>query len=252
MRESVVAGDGCHARTGSRTSDPFAHPVTRPATADHGWAHGDVGRVGAAGSATLRRLGITTATAIDRHRQRRRHLGHCRRVPLRWQHVTGDFSIDTRVISLARTPTRGPKAGLMIRAAATDASSIHASIFVSPSKGIAYPAAHQPRRHPASSTPGPALTAPLWLRMTRQGARDHRASTGRTLTDALDACSAAQTIAALGDGVDVGLAVTQPRRRHAGDARSSPASSSPRCRPSPSLASAAAPADFTATARPTP
>ena len=58
------------------------------------------------------------------------------------------------------------KAGVMIRAGLT-ANSPHASLFVSPSKGIAYQ-----RRLTAGgvsvSTPGPALTAPVWLRLTMQ------------------------------------------------------------------------------------
>ena len=60
------------------------------------------------------------------------------------------------------------KAGLMMRVTATDASSPHASIVVSGSKGIAF------QRRPSEgaesiSTAGPGAVAPVWLRMVRMG-----------------------------------------------------------------------------------
>ena len=165
--------------------------------------HADVGQIGAAGSASYDGLvyggeGLTvTGSGAD-------IWGTADEFHFVWKHFSGDFSVDTRVSSLGNT-NAWAKAGLMIRGSAADASSAHASIFVSPSRGIAF------QRRAATggssaSTQGPALTAPLWLRMTRQGTLIP-AFYRKNITDGWTELGE-QSISTLGDAVDVGVATT--------------------------------------------
>src|SRR5207248_3572801 len=131
-----------------------------------GWAHADVGAVGAAGSATfdgfLREGAAFTVSASGAD-----IWGTADEFHYVWKKVNGDFQINTRVDSVENV-NAWTKAGIMLRADATDPSSPHATIVVSPSKGIAF----QRRTSEAGatvSTQGPALAAPVWLRMVRMG-----------------------------------------------------------------------------------
>ena len=201
-RVIVTATDTGH-QTAFRMSDRFAVRTVTGTTLGNGWSHADVGAVGAPGGATydgLRNNGdslTVTGSGAD-------IWGTADEFHFAWKHMTGDFSIETRVDSLQNT-NAWAKAGLMIRADATDAASIQASIFVSPSKGLAYQRRGS-RGGAMLSIAGPALTAPIWLRMMRQG-NIITSSYRKNLTDAWTPL-AMQTLAALASPVDVGLAVT--------------------------------------------
>jgi len=135
-------------------------------TLAYGWTASDVGAVAAAGRTThdgfvyngegltLTGSGADIWNAADEF-----HYA--------WRTLSGDFEVLTRVSSIDPV-NPWTKAGLMLRAAATDPSSPHVSIFATPSKGVVFQ-----RRTLAggvsTSTAGPALTSPLWLRMVRMG-----------------------------------------------------------------------------------
>jgi Big-like domain-containing protein/VCBS repeat protein len=135
-------------------------------TLAYGWTASDVGAVAAAGQTThngfvyngeglkLTGSGADIWNAADEF-----HYA--------WRTLSGDFEVLTRVSSIDPV-NPWTKAGLMLRAAATDPLSPHVSIFATPSKGVVFQ-----RRTLAggasTSTAGPALTAPLWLRMIRMG-----------------------------------------------------------------------------------
>jgi hypothetical protein len=72
------------------------------------------------------------------------------------------------------------KAGLMFRRT-LDANAAQASIFVSPGKGIAFQR-RTSRGSTSVSTAGPALTAPVWLRLTSHVSRACTATCSRTVT----------------------------------------------------------------------
>lgn len=83
-----------------------------------------------------------------------------------WTSSSGNFEITTLVDSVQNV-NAWTKAGLMIREN-VNAGSRHASLFVSPGKGVAF------QRRPAANgisvhTPGPATTAPVWLKLQRKG-----------------------------------------------------------------------------------
>jgi len=133
-------------------------------TLAYGWTASDVGAVGAAGHTThdgfvyngegltLCGSGADIWNAADEF-----HYA--------WRTLTGDFEILTRVSAIDPV-NPWTKAGIMLRPSATDPASPHASIFATPSKGVVF----QRRTTPGGasvSTAGPALAAPLWLRMIR-------------------------------------------------------------------------------------
>ena len=157
-------------------------PRHRRHAADRGWVHADVGNVGAAGSATYDGFvydgeGFTvTGSGAD-------IWGTADEFHFVWQHMSRRLLESTRASTRCRTSNAWTKAGLMIRANATDASSAHASIFVSPAQGHRLPAAHERRRRERRARQGRRSTAPVWLRLTRQGDDRDRAATGRTSTD---------------------------------------------------------------------
>jgi regulation of enolase protein 1 (concanavalin A-like superfamily) len=148
---------------GGNVSGIFAiRPAAGSGGLPAGWASTDVGLVAARGSASYDRGTFTIggsgsdiwSTADEFH----------------WTYtsVTGDFDVTTRVASVQNV-NQWTKAGLMIRADNGDGS-IHSSVFATPStvKGTAF----QRRRVEAGNsvhTSGPALTAPVWLRLSRRG-----------------------------------------------------------------------------------
>jgi hypothetical protein len=83
-----------------------------------------------------------------------------------WTQSAGDFEITARTDSVQNV-NAWTKAGVMIRAN-LNAGSVHASLFASPSKGVAFQ-----RRLVENGisvhTPGPAITAPVWLKLQRSG-----------------------------------------------------------------------------------
>jgi regulation of enolase protein 1 (concanavalin A-like superfamily) len=120
-----------------------------------------------------------------------------------WTQWSGDFEITARADSVQNV-NAWTKAGVMIRGNLR-AGSLHASLFVSPSKGVAF------QRRLADSgitvnTPGPATTAPVWLKLQRAGsviAAYYR----KAATDAWTKIDQ-ETFADLPNQVLVGLAVT--------------------------------------------
>jgi hypothetical protein len=80
--------------------------------------------------------------------------------------MVGDFQIEARVASVSAVHA-WTKAGLMIRENAIDPSSPHHSLFVTPGHGIAFQRRNLPGRDSVSLA-GPALTAPVFLRLVRQ------------------------------------------------------------------------------------
>jgi FG-GAP-like repeat len=181
----------------------FAIRTSSTGTLGNGWSHSDVGQVGAAGNATYDGLirngdGLTlTGSGAD-------IWGTADEFHFAWKHMTGDFSIDTYVDSLQNT-NAWAKAGLMIRTTALDAASAHASIVVSPSRGIAFQR-RTAQFGTSTSTQGPSLTAPLWLRLTRQ-ASTIKGWYRKNATDAWTQLDS-QVINNLSGPVDVGLATT--------------------------------------------
>jgi regulation of enolase protein 1 (concanavalin A-like superfamily) len=123
---------------------------------------GDIGNVGAAGFASMDGGTIVAGgSGAD-------IWGTADAFRYVYRAITGDFEIAARVTTVDAVD-QWTKAGLMIRASA-DRSSAHASVFATPStvNGVAF------QRRPVSGaaslhTAGPAVTTPVWLRVTRQG-----------------------------------------------------------------------------------
>jgi regulation of enolase protein 1 (concanavalin A-like superfamily) len=119
--------------------------------------------------------------------------------------VTGDFSIETTVVSVENVHV-WTKAGLMVREGLT-AGARHASLFVTPTtqKGFAFQ-----RRLAANglsvSTAGPAMTAPVIVRLRRTG--DLISAYYRLLDGSPWVFIARDTIPGLAATVNVGLAVS--------------------------------------------
>jgi regulation of enolase protein 1 (concanavalin A-like superfamily) len=93
--------------------------------------------------------------------------------------VQGDFEFIARVGSVENV-NRWVKAGLMVRNHNLP-NAAHASVFATPGRGIAF----QRRRSEAATsvhTAGPALTAPVWLRLVRFG-NEFTAYSRRTTSD---------------------------------------------------------------------
>jgi hypothetical protein len=127
------------------------------------WQHQDVGAVSAAGSATYVD-GVYTVTGSGADIWGTADEFHYVFRPN--PSSTGDVELITHVDSVQNV-NAWTKAGLMVRTS-LDPSAIHASLFVSPGKGIAFQ-----RRVAAGGTSvhtaGPAITAPVWLRLTVRG-----------------------------------------------------------------------------------
>ena len=147
---------------GTRTTDPFS---IRTAPTDGSlpapWQQQDVGAAGAAGSATHANGVFSVAgsgadiwaTADEFHYVYRVLDGA----------ASGPFDMTTRVDSVQHV-NPWTKAGLMFRST-LEPNSPHASIFVTPGKGVAF----QRRTSTGGtslSTSGPSITAPVWLRLT--------------------------------------------------------------------------------------
>jgi hypothetical protein len=127
------------------------------------WASQDIGAVGAPGTATYSN-GIFTVTGsgadIWGNADEFRYVYRQNPGPI------AGVELITHVDSV-QSVNAWTKAGLMVRTSA-DPGAVHASLFVSPGKGIAFQ-----RRVTAGGTSthtaGPAWTAPVWLRLTVRG-----------------------------------------------------------------------------------
>jgi FG-GAP-like repeat/PKD domain/Ser-Thr-rich glycosyl-phosphatidyl-inositol-anchored membrane family len=131
-----------------------------------GWQNGDVGAVGAAGSAafangvfTVEGSGADIWGTADEFQYVRQFVNG---------NVTGDFDLTARVDSVQNVDV-WTKAGLMVRGA-LDAGSLHASVFVTPGKGVAF------QRRTANggvsvNTSVSSVAAPVWLRLSVSNGR---------------------------------------------------------------------------------
>jgi hypothetical protein len=176
-----------------------------PAAVVAPWTSEDVGGVGAAGSTTfdpntgaftLRGSGADVwGTADEFH----------------WTHQTwsGDFEM-TALVSSIQNVDVWTKAGLMMRDG-TGAGARHASLFVTPTtqKGIAFQ--RRPTTNGTSvSTSGPALAAPVWIRLTRTGDVISAYSSPTGIRDSWTLVGR-QTFASLSNAVEIGMAVSSHR-----------------------------------------
>ena len=164
-RVAVTVTDAA-ARSATGSSGRFTVRARPGTSLNYGWSHADVGDVGAAGSATHDGFiydgeGLTvTGSGAD-------IWGTADEFHYVWKAFSGEFDMTTRVETVQNV-NAWTKAGIMVRANAVNAGSRHASIFATPGKGIAF----QRRVNDGGasvSTAGPALRAPVWLRMVRVG-----------------------------------------------------------------------------------
>ena len=164
-----------------------------------GWQANDVGSVGAAGSSAYDGSTFTVqgagsdiwGTADEFH----------------WAFtlMSGDFDLVARVKTVQNV-NQWTKAGLMLREQLHPGAR-HASVFVTPTpvKGTAF------QRRPTMSgasvhTAGPAITAPVWLRLARSG--NQVTAYSRTSSSGAWTLIGTQTFSELSHGLQVGLAVS--------------------------------------------
>jgi hypothetical protein len=124
------------------------------------WATGDIGAVGASGSASYAN-GVFTVTGSGAD-----IWGNADEFRYVYAPSGGDvrqYEIVARVGSVQNT-NAWTKAGLMFRHS-LEANTTHASLFVTPGKGIAFQR-RASATGPSVNTAGPMLTAPVWLRLT--------------------------------------------------------------------------------------
>jgi regulation of enolase protein 1 (concanavalin A-like superfamily) len=138
-------------------SPPFSLRPAAGGPLPSGWYHTELGAVGAPGSESYDN-GVFTVTGSGAD-----IWGASDEFHYVYQWVNGNLEMTTRVDSVQNVQP-WTKAGIMVRAYAT-ADAPHVSIFVTPGKGIAF----QRRLELGGTslhTAGPAVTAPVWLRMT--------------------------------------------------------------------------------------
>jgi len=153
-------------RATTATSGRFAVRAGPPIpTIGEGWGHADVGAVGAAGTATFDGF-VRDGHALTVSGSGADIWGTADEFHYAWKTIVGDFQIETRVASVSAVHA-WTKAGLMIRENAIDPSSPHQSLFVTPGHGIAFQRRVLPGRDSVSLA-GPALAAPVFLRLVRQ------------------------------------------------------------------------------------
>lgn len=124
------------------------------------WTSADIGPVYGAGSAGFAGDAFTVRGGGD-------VWGDVDHFHYVWQPLSGDGTLTARITGLAGA-NPWAKAGLMIRAS-TAGNSAHAMLIATPGNGTHL----QYRRATGAQTdwtPGPALTIPTWLRITRAGA----------------------------------------------------------------------------------
>jgi hypothetical protein len=164
---TVTVDDGNGHRASDSTTYTFGSgtPTDPPSPIGEGWGHSDVGAVGAAGGATFDGF-IRNGHGLTVSGSGADIWGTADEFHYAWQTMFGDFEIETRVASVDAVHP-WTKAGLMIRQNAQDASSPHASIFVTPGNGVVFQR-RLSRGASSVSLQGPALTAPVFLRLVRQ------------------------------------------------------------------------------------
>lgn len=168
-----------------------------------GWSNRDIGAVGAAGRVarsggtfTVEGSGADIWGAADEF-----HF-----VSRTWDGGNGPVEVIARVTAVENVH-RWTKAGIMVRET-LDANSVHAMLIVTPTteKGVAFQ--RRPERGGLSvHTAGPAVTAPIWLRIVAQGP-DVRAYNRLAETDSWTFIGEDRLTFETGGGYEVGLVVT--------------------------------------------
>lgn len=159
------------------------------------WQSTDIGATGIVGSA-INNGGVHTLSASGAD-----IWGTADAFRYTYQAATGDCDIVARVTGVANTDGWA-KAGVMIRETLA-ANSTHASIYVSPSNGVAF----QNRTTTggaSNNVQNTGITAPVWLRVNRTGSAFtvYRSADGSTWT------TVGSTTITMGSNVYIGLAET--------------------------------------------
>jgi phosphatidylserine/phosphatidylglycerophosphate/cardiolipin synthase-like enzyme len=160
-----------------------------------GWLNGDIGQVGLPGAASygagtyqLAASGADIWNTLDEFH-------------FVYQSWSGDGEIVARVAAVSNTD-QWTKAGVMLRSSLA-ADSKHASMFVTPDKGLAF------QRRSASGSlsihsSGGSGTAPMWVKVQRVGP----SITAYVSSDGMSWATAGTDTIELGDTIYVGLALT--------------------------------------------
>jgi VCBS repeat protein len=148
---------------GSGGTGPFSirYPAGEP---PYPWQHGDIGAVAAAGRTsyqsgvfTVRGSGADIWGTTDEFQYAYQFFPGC---------GTGDVDVVTRVDTVQNVNV-WTKAGLMLRSGLGPGAA-HASLFVTPGKGIAFQR-RTALNGTSVSTSGPLTSAPVWLRLSVRG-----------------------------------------------------------------------------------
>jgi regulation of enolase protein 1 (concanavalin A-like superfamily) len=192
---TVTVDDG----HGHQTSDSVTYTIysEAPPARPDAFVGRDIGAVGAAGQSTYDGTRFTVSgsgadiwNAADEFQ-------------FASQTISGNFVLTVHVDSVQNVDS-WTKAGLMIRED-LGAASRHASVFASSGKGIAFQ--RRPLANGTSvSTPGAPTTAPVWLKLVRDG--DVISSYWRKTTTDFWTLIGRQTLSGLAGAVQAGLAVT--------------------------------------------
>jgi len=159
------------------------------------WTDGDVGHVGVAGSA-----GYAAGTFTQRGSGADIE-GTADSFNFLYRGLSGNSQLTARVATQQNTDPWA-KAGVMIRGN-LDPGSPHAMMVVTPANGAAF----QRRRSTGGvtlDTPGPAVAAPYWVRITRSG----NTLTGAVSADGVQWVTVGSDTVNLGSSIFMGLAVT--------------------------------------------
>ena len=158
----VTARDTDGNSGGDASGQFFIRGTVPPNSLPQGWTNRDVGAVGAAGSSafsagrfTIRGSGADIWNNADEFQ-------------FAYRAIEGNGEITARVDSVQNLD-RWVKAGVMIRESVRPGAR-HVSLFTTPTteKGVAFQR-RTTTGGASSHTSGPAITAPLWLRLTRVG-----------------------------------------------------------------------------------
>src|SRR5262245_52777713 len=169
-------------------------PPPPPPALPSGWTTADIGSVGAAGSASESNGTFTVSgSGAD-------IWGSADAFRYAYVALPGDGSIVARVATMQNVNV-WTKAGVMIRQS-TSSGSAHASMFVTPGKGLAYQ--RRLTTGAASLNTQIAGTAPRWMRVTRAG----QTITASVSSDGSSWSAVGTDTVSLSGGVWVGLAVT--------------------------------------------
>ena len=160
-----------------------------------GWADSDIGSVGISGNASYSSGTYTVqGSGAD-------IWGSADEFNFVYQSLTGDGSITARVATESNT-NAWTKAGVMMRDSLA-ANAMHASMFVTPGKGLAF----QRRTSTggaSTNTSGGSGTAPMWVRVTRSGST----FSAYTSSDGSSWTLVGSDTIPMGTTIDVGLALS--------------------------------------------